>query len=103
METVDSNTNPAADAAEPVVEEGSELRAGAVVRTVSPRVRCMTLQQVMEATHFAKSTLYQEIAEGSFPRPFKAGRKSVWLEASVIKNLADRERRAQKTHAQRSA
>jgi prophage regulatory protein len=66
------------------------------VKVVSSRIRVVDLTQVLEATQQAESTIYQLIAAGRFPKPFKLGRRNVWRESSIARFLEEEEERAQK-------
>ena len=48
-------------------------------------MKLIRLNQVMECTGLARSTVYKFIAEGDFPKPVKLGvRVAAWVEAEVI-------------------
>ena len=45
--------------------------------------RLLLLPEVRSRTGKATSTIYAEMAAGTFPRPLKRGRQSVWIESEV--------------------
>lgn len=52
--------------------------------------RLLRLPALQERVPLAKSTIYQKMAEGSFPRPQKIGIRAIaWLESDVNKWLAE--------------
>lgn len=54
-------------------------------------VRLLRRREVETLTALPRSTLYEKVAEGSFPRPVKIGRKAVaWFESEVAAWQADR-------------
>lgn len=52
--------------------------------------RLLLLPEVRLRTGKATSTIYAEMAAGTFPRPLKRGRQSVWVE-SEVQAVIDRE------------
>lgn len=52
--------------------------------------RLLLLPEVRQRTGKATSTIYAEMAAGTFPRPLKRGRQSVWVE-SEVQAVIDRE------------
>jgi prophage regulatory protein len=47
-------------------------------------IRLLRLREVRERTGKAKSTIYQEIKEGTFPRPRRIGKRAVaWRENDI--------------------
>ena len=49
-----------------------------------PAVRVLRLSQVLARTGLSRSTLYELVAEGSFPGPIRiSGRATGWIEAEV--------------------
>lgn len=50
----------------------------------------LTIDQVRARTAKSTSTVYAEMAAGTFPRPLKRGRQSVWV-ASEVQAVIDRE------------
>lgn len=53
--------------------------------------RFLRLQTVMERTGLSRSTIYERIDEGRFPRQMPLGPRSVgWLEADVSAWIEDR-------------
>lgn len=52
--------------------------------------RLILLPEVRLRTGKATSTIYAEMAAGTFPRPLKRGRQSVWVE-SEVQAVIDRE------------
>ena len=54
-------------------------------------VRLMRLEEVLEVCKLSKSTLYQLMSQGLFPRPVLVGARAVrWRESEVIAWLAAR-------------
>ncbi len=50
---------------------------------IDRRLRMPALQQIVP---LAKSTIYQKISEGTFPKPQRLGARSVaWLESEILK------------------
>ena len=45
--------------------------------------RLLLLPEVRSRTGKATSTIYAEMTAGTFPRPLKRGRQSVWIESEV--------------------
>jgi prophage regulatory protein len=61
----------------------------------------LRLPQVLQRTGLARSTIYQHIAEGIFPRPISLGLRAVgWLESDleewVAKRIADSEEKGER-------
>jgi len=52
--------------------------------------RLLTLLATRERTAIGKTTLYAMMAAGTFPRPVKVGRRSLWVESEVAEWIADR-------------
>lgn len=51
----------------------------------------LRLPQVMERTSLRRSTIYEMMKRGEFPRPIKASaRSNAWLPTEVDKFIADR-------------
>lgn len=50
----------------------------------------LSLAQVKERTAKSTAGIYREMAAGTFPRPLKRGRSSVWV-ASEVQAVIDRE------------
>ena len=46
-------------------------------------MRCITLKEVMSKVGRGKSTIYRDIALGTFPDPLKAGNSSLWIESEI--------------------
>jgi prophage regulatory protein len=47
-------------------------------------LKLIRLREVRERTGKAKSTIYQEIKEGTFPRPRRIGKRAVaWRESEI--------------------
>jgi prophage regulatory protein len=57
---------------------------------VSETETLLTLDQVRERTAKSTAAIYAEMAKGTFPRPLKRGRRSVWI-ASEVQAVIDRE------------
>lgn len=64
-------------------------------KPVTPRDRLIRLPQVEAITGFKKSTLYQWIKEGKFPKNITVGRMSAWPESAVHQWVQDRIQEAQ--------
>ena len=66
-----------------------------------------TLLNRHEVQHIVKmprSTLYQAITEGDFPRPIRVGKRSVrWFEDEVAAWMESRERAGSESNARRSS
>ena len=43
----------------------------------------LDLERVVAKTSISKTAWYEGIKEGVYPRPLKAGRKSIWLDHEV--------------------
>lgn len=52
--------------------------------------RLLLLPEVMARCAKSRSAIYAEILAGTFPRPLKRGRQSVWVE-SEVQAVIDRE------------
>lgn len=50
-------------------------------------MRCLRINEVENLTGLKKSKLYNLMREGLLPKPFKAGKASLWLEADVEKAM----------------
>jgi len=55
----------------------------------------MTLRDVQARTRHSKTTLYEAIRDGKFPKPLKRGRRSLWrksqVDAAIAAELAEME------------
>jgi prophage regulatory protein len=59
-----------------------------------PLPRMLRLRAVLDRTALPKSTVYQKIKEGEFPKPVPLGPKSVaWVESEIEDWLLERIRR----------
>lgn len=47
----------------------------------------LDLPEVMRRTRKSKSVIYEQMIAGTFPRPHKRGRQSVWVESEVQANI----------------
>ena len=57
--------------------------------------RIIRLPEVLERVSLSRTTIYQKIQEGSFPKQLKLGRTSGWLESEIdawIEKLANSRR-----------
>ena len=53
--------------------------------------RILRRGEVERVTGLSRSTLYSHMAEGTFPKPIKLGRRAVgWLESAIDAWLAER-------------
>lgn len=52
--------------------------------------RWLALDAVMDVTSLARSTVYDLIRQGNFPRPVKIGSASRWSESDVVGWMARR-------------
>ncbi|MDW5417468.1 AlpA family phage regulatory protein [Iodobacter sp. CM08] len=48
-----------------------------------PRVRIIRLPAVLEMVGLCRSSFYNKVKEGIFPKPTKLGRVSGWLEGEI--------------------
>ena len=56
-------------------------------------MKLIKLREVMRITSLSRSTIYQAIHDGRFPKPLKTGARGVaWLEQEVIDWIAARPR-----------
>jgi len=68
-------------------------------RPVVPRDRLIRLPIVEENTGCKKSTIYQMIADGRFPKPVRLSARHVaWSETAVLQWVQDRIAEAQQSH-----
>ena len=73
------------------------LHLAHTAKPVTPRDRLIRLPQVEAITGFKKSTLYQWIKEGNFPKNITVGRRmSAWPESAVHQWVQDRIQESQK-------
>lgn len=49
-----------------------------------PVERFIRLKEVERRVGFGRTSIYQMIKEGEFPRPYHHGKKSLWLESEVL-------------------
>ena len=55
-----------------------------------PRRSLLKLPQVLQRTSLGKTSIYQLVKEGAFPRPLKVGGASLWIDEEIsiwIENL----------------
>jgi len=53
--------------------------------------RILRRREVEVRTGLSRSTIYSQMAEGTFPKPVRLGKRSVgWTETSIAEWLADR-------------
>lgn len=50
-----------------------------------PRIKLLKLAEVETLTNCKRSTIYTKIREGTFPRPKRFGRNSMWSEEAINK------------------
>lgn len=59
-------------------------------------MNALTLRDVISKTGIPRSTIYKKIADGHFPAPAHAGRRSIWssleIEAWLAERFAERDR-----------
>lgn len=48
----------------------------------------MTLRDVQARTRHSKTTLYEAIRDGKYPKPRKRGKRSLWLKSEIDAALA---------------
>jgi excisionase family DNA binding protein len=79
-----SNLGDELQAATVTVVEHLLARVGG--RPVSPRIRLLDIDQVCEATGLGKSTIYEMIERGTFPKPQQGlgARCNRWREQALI-------------------
>lgn len=53
-----------------------------------PRIKLLKLAEVETLTNCKRSTIYTKIREGTFPRPKRFGRNSMWSEDAINKWIA---------------
>jgi prophage regulatory protein len=62
-----------------------------MVSTLQNALTILRRKQVQARTGLSRSTIYQRIAEGSFPKPVSLGPRAVgWLESEIEAGLASR-------------
>jgi len=54
-----------------------------MTNTNTPPDRLMRMPQVLEVVPIAESTVWKYVKQGTFPRPVRLGRCSVWKESEV--------------------
>jgi prophage regulatory protein len=58
---------------------------------VPPRHSILRRREVQARTGLSRSTIYQRVSDGTFPRPVKLGGRAVgWLDAEIQVWLAER-------------
>ncbi len=58
----------------------------------------LRLPAVKARTGLSRSTIYQRVREGSFPRPVNLGKRAVgWIEAEVAAHMAELVERSRKS------
>lgn len=76
----------------PLADEISRAAAAVVERVLaqltgrvySPRIKLLDLRQVCEATTLGKTTVYELIDAGKFPKPLRNVGKNLWRESTLI-------------------
>lgn len=53
-----------------------------------PRIKLLKLAEVETLTNCKRSTIYTKIRGGTFPRPKRFGRNSMWSEEAINKWIA---------------
>lgn len=64
-----------------IVEHLANKLAG---RTFSPRIKLLTIDDVVEATRLGASTIDEMVRAGKFPKPQSNVGKRLWREATLI-------------------
>ena len=72
------STEVASTAAAPVLTQ-------LVGHIYSPRIKLLDIDQVCEATGQGKTTIYELIKDGRFPKPQQNLGKNMWRESALIK------------------
>jgi prophage regulatory protein len=68
-------------------------------REALTRVTILRRKQVEARTGLARSTIYQKVSEGSFPKPVSLGARAVgWIESEVDDWLSLQIRQSRNTH-----
>lgn len=62
--------------------------------------RLLRLPQVKQMVGLGTTAIYERIKQGSFPKPIKLGRMSMWVESEVQEWIAERiyQGRSEQTH-----
>lgn len=55
----------------------------------------LTVEDVMEFFSISKTTVYKMVGAGRLPRPFKMGRKNLWLKSSIEKVVLGIEKKSE--------
>lgn len=50
--------------------------------------RLLTIKQVRELVPIAASTIYDAVAKGTFPKPLKVGKRSLWRDSDIQSFIA---------------
>lgn len=62
-----------------------------MVETLQKALAILRLKQVLPRVGLSRSTIYQRIADGTFPKPVNLGSRAVgWLESEIDNWLAQR-------------
>jgi prophage regulatory protein len=51
--------------------------------TTTPIDRFLALPDVSQTVKLARTELYERVKKGTFPKPVKLGRRSVWLQSEI--------------------
>lgn len=46
-------------------------------------MRCLRVREAIKKTGLSKSTFYEKVKEGVFPKPIKIGKTSLWIEEEI--------------------
>lgn len=84
MSTTLPETNLGEEIRQATADMLGELLTKVTRRAYSPRIKLLNLEQVLEATNLGKTTLYEMIDRGEFPKPFKVSGKNLWRESTLI-------------------
>ena len=59
----------------------------------NPRLKMLSIKEVIAHTGFSKAFIYSEIAKGNFPRPMQQGGRSVWRQTTLEAHFDKLERK----------
>lgn len=68
------------------IEDGLRRVADAFAQRVySPRIQCLSIEDVCKVTGLGKSVIYQMIKDGEFPKPLEGFKSNRWREGTIAK------------------